>query len=527
MKTKDKKQILKQLNTGYEFTDFGTKKKSFENSFFEDILSTRTNEDNPDFNNKFMGILSVEAFKDGKRQDMQFLKPNNANWQDDLDLFKIDNGGCNVYATINSMNGLRADKNIQGLNAVYVDIDTTHNVNTDSMTHSEIMASKKAHEDRQYIQKTILNNGIDEILYNNSEKMTINNELLKPNYVEFTGHGFLLVYLFKNQVAVNDKRKASSPIVYKWKHLENYICKQVQRALDLTFNDKNTAGMVDTKATNVTRLMRVPATTNWKSKPIATKIIEYNANRYSFFDLSRVLTPTPKRKRKSAKKSKKSVKQSKKFEAINTNFKGFRVLNIDRVKDMNKLVNYLEGKHVSGNVEGFRETALFYYTILAGAFLKGSELIKEVQHFNILFSAPLTVKEVDRLVNQWTESRAMRLNNAKFRKPIENETGKVEDNGLVKMYAPKNATLLEVFGITPDIEADIGLKTIISPDEKNRRRNTKNRVESATHGAKASRKARDSKIIEMYFNQDMTKAEISKKINVSVSTIKRVVKKHM
>ncbi|TPR47637.1 hypothetical protein DY037_08150, partial [Apilactobacillus micheneri] len=359
------------------------------------------------------------------------------------------------------------------------------------------------------------------------EKITINNELLKPNYVEFTGHGFLLVYLFKNQVAVNDKRKASSPIVYKWKHLDNYMCKQVQKALDLTFNDKNTAGMVDTKATNVTRLMRVPATTNWKSKPVATEIIEYNADRYSFFELSKVLTPKPKRKRKSSKKSKKSVKQSQKFEAINTNFKGFRVLNIDRAKDMNKLVNYLEGKHASGSVEGFRETALFYYTILAGAFLKGSELIKEVQHFNILFSAPLTVKEVDRLVNQWTNSRAMRLNNAKFRKPVENEKGTVEDNGLVKMYAPKNATLLEVFGITPNMEADIGLKTIISPDEKNRRRNTKNRVESATHGAKASRKARDSKIIEMYFNQDITKSEIAKKLDVSVSTVKRVVKKHM
>ncbi|TPR43338.1 hypothetical protein [Apilactobacillus micheneri] len=459
--------------------------------YYQDIFNTLTDDNNPAYNNNFTGVISFETIKNGRV--IQRTKVKQLEQMENL-LHNHIYVKHNCYTTLNSVKGKRGNQNVAGLNALYFDIDTDHQISKTALhklTFNELLKEESKIGKFQQIQKTLLNNGFKECLSENKNDMTINDELLLPNDVVFSGHGFHLIYFFKSQVPVNN------PIMTKkWQYLEDYLGHAINNALKRYFDLEE--DIVDFKATDVTRLMRAPLTKNWRdeNKPVKCKVIEHNTKRYDFFDLCNNFVPFKKHK-----KASKPVQSFKRKYTKTIKVGSAYSLNLARASDFNKLVALRHGK-----CTGQRENLVFYYSYFAGASNSKTGLQKELQWFNLKFTEPLTAKEVNRVYDQYLKTDFMHLNDLK------------KDD---KVQVPNNAKLIEIFDITSEEQTQ--LNTIIGYDEKLKRLNQKRRKKSATSGAKYRKQERNKKIIEL-FNAGESKAHIAKKLGMSRTTVTNVLK---
>ena len=107
-----------------------------------------------------------------------------------------------------------------------------------------------------------------------------------------------------------------------------------------------------------------------------------------------------------------------------------------------------------------------------------------------------------------------------YRKAQDFESGKTVDFGgrqWPALYTPRNATLIDIFGITEREQTQ--LKTIVSPDEARRRDAAAARARRAAAGAKPRAGAESRAMARLMRSQGMSARAIAAEINVSHPTV--------
>ncbi|TPR41210.1 hypothetical protein DY123_07510 [Apilactobacillus micheneri] len=299
-------------------------------------------------------------------------------------------------------------------------------------------------------------------------------ELMDPSYVVDSGHGYYLVFTFKHQIIVNHPA-----MVKLWSKLERTIADRLNKAIISVFNTE----LCDKKATDPARLLRVPNTYNLKNQdnPQLCHIVRDENCSYDMFQLVNDLLPIYKPKKRKNK-------------AINFRMtKNIYMLHIARCRDIEWLISSRDY-----DIKGCRETMLFIYATAASQAMDDKDkVIDKINELNNTLREPLGNREMNNLA--------------------------YEINYLdVSKYRYSNKRIIEVLNIT-DYE-QLYLKSIISKDEKYRRKNLKrNKIrkdKSLVTGAKAKRENRNNQIMELH-EQGMNNTQIAKQLKISRSTVKR------
>lgn len=271
------------------------------------------------------------------------------------------------------------------------------------------------------------------LMYLDSEYF--NQTIPEPNYIIFSGRGIVLVWLIE-------------PVPFKalplWQAVENFLFKQLE-----SFG-------ADSKATDAARVFRIAGTVN--SKNSKNVKVEYrNEYRYALRDIQDTYLPElkPKKERQS-----KEGRQDKNKVA---NLFNTYTLHFNRIRDLVKLIelrNY--------DVEGHRENILFLYRYWSCCYLKDSaEALRQTLELNAEFVKPLSKREAEKA----TQS-AEKAWNAK-NDEVANYTAITKGFRRGAGYNFTNAKLISMLDISLDEQKH--MKTIISNEEKQRRKTVKRR----------------------------------------------------
>ncbi len=263
-----------------------------------------------------------------------------------------------------------------------------------------------------------------------------------PSLVLFSGRGLQPKWL------LTDALDAIS--LYEWNAAQLALCKLLEPFA------------ADRNARDVSRVLRLEQTVNTKSGEVARVVYTSSGSedclaRYDFTEIAENLTvrfPEPKPQPKPQQQQIRPVLLARDFT--------FQRLNWYRLYDLRTLWE-LRG----GVPEGYRETTLFWEInfLLRAQPGKVADLWAE---------AEAIAAQIDKAAGWYQNSDLSTI----YRKAKDLRDGKtVEHNGrqYPPLYTPRNQTLLEIFKITPDEERK--LRTIISKDEKVRRRREKRRAE--------------------------------------------------
>ncbi|MCL0312911.1 helix-turn-helix domain-containing protein [Apilactobacillus sp. TMW 2.2459] len=362
----------------------------------------------------------------------------------------------NYYVTINTFKTRkRSNDNIAGLNAIYFDVDCVKN----GVSKQEFISV------------------LPQILVECN--MFYDNQIMLSSYEVDSGNGYYLIFLFKNQIIVNNPA-----ITRLWSKLEHEIATRINNATTQFFGKK----LCDTRATDPARLLRVPNTYNLKDKdkPILCHVENHTSLKYDMFKLiDEFLPPRPIKKAKKGNHTKINVKVS----------KNVFILNLNRCKDIEQLVEMR-----NFDIKGYRENLLFIYAANAIKVMDYETVVSKLDSINNSFNESLPESE---LKNLRYETKYLDLSK----------------------YNYSNNRIIETLNITEYEQTQ--LKTIISKEEKYRRNNDRrnyiNRHKSLTIGAKAKREQRNKKIMDLH-NQGLSYREISKSLNIGLSTVSRYLK---
>lgn len=266
-----------------------------------------------------------------------------------------------------------------------------------------------------------------------------------------------------------------------WDKLEKYIysqLKEIEKEIDNV--------EIDVRATDATRLLRLPGTINSKNNSKCYSMLKRDKNIYNIFDLKKAYI----------KAKKPYKKQEGKIRYLPT--KNFYTLNKSRLEDFKAIVSLR-----NNDVEGYRNTLIMYYSyhyrLINEVTVK--ELIEEVKSFNESFKKPYSIREltsVCRSVNRTVKH---------FR----------EDNR--KGYKFRNKYIIESLDLT--LEEQKQLATIISTKEKYRRNNERRtpRNEEGLTPREQKKQEVINKVQELKL-QGLKQKEVAEKLNKSIRTIK-------
>ncbi|GLB47388.1 hypothetical protein WR164_13670 [Philodulcilactobacillus myokoensis] len=411
-----------------------------------------------------------------------YNKPVFTQYTNDADMvLNSINYRCDYFLTLNtvktrnrSVNILEDNKvvnNVSALGALWVDIDF-HNCN-----------DQQTKELKDYIS----NHLIDLI---DVADVQSNGRLLLPTSIQDSGHGIHLIYLFKNQIQVNN-----TGMLVIWRKLEREISKRINQAILSVTNLR----LVDTSTFDPLRLIRVPSTKNYRNpnKPVKCHVIKTDYKQgmtYDFWNLTNALLP--KRPTKAKNHPHKINNHHKPL--INYEIsKNAYTLNYERCNDLKKLINLRNNEMI-----GYRELTLFVYACFNIRIVDISNLANDLKQVNDMFNRKLPYAEIHNLV------REMKY---------------LDDKSLYKF---KNSTIIDKLGISLDEQTK--LKVLISKQEKYRRKNkkrlTRRRKLSQQSGAKAKRSLRNKTILNL-FNKGLNPTQIAKQLSISRPTIYSVLKK--
>lgn len=247
----------------------------------------------------------------------------------------------------------------------------------------------------------------------------------EPNMIIFSGQGVVLIWMIE-------------PVPYKalplWQAVQNYLIKEL----------KPLGG--DPKAADAARIFRLAGTISSKNGNQVN--VQYRHDyRYSLRDIQYDYLPelTPKRERKPGRKKK-----------ILHLFNVYTLHNA-RLRDLAELVRLREGE-----VDGHREIILFLYRYWSCCFTGDpQEALQQTLDFNHTFTRPLSQREASKA----TES-AQKAWEAKSDKQADELAKSMGYPGAG--YRISNAKLIDWLDISPEEQQH--LKTIIGPQEKNRRK---------------------------------------------------------
>lgn len=320
-----------------------------------------------------------------------------------------------------------------------------------------------------------------------------------PNIVDYSGGGYYLRWLFLNECS---KRKLSGAEYQR-----------VETAINSIFADFG----ADNKAKDITRILRLPGTLNPKKdrSDRLCRTVFYNDVKYTMEELRDAFLsanptdevkklpplkvvkkkeiPIPKVKNDSIFKKRDPAKRPK---VTKSNMQ----LAKDRYDDLKSLIQ-LRG----GNVQHSR--MLFLFWLLNFRALCGATNFVEFEADAIRIAVGLGFDRTE-----WSLDDLSTLERKVIRHNRGYSTIKKQDGDYFKfsnLYTPKNETLIDAFSITGEEQSQ--LKTIISPEEKQRRRAQKRRdAGMSSHEDSAARKepwkvlgVGKTKYYEMKKNRDL------------------------
>lgn len=299
---------------------------------------------------------------------------------------------------------------------------------------------------------------VENIRHLNSLFIDIDNHSRKINNNDIKA---LLWYLEKDYFDIKFPRpsliyKTGRGIQFEFKleHLPKQalpLWQLVQNRLIETLKDFNIRGFkVDVNCSDAARVGRLIETKNIKSKT-KCKIIEINDNYYRLDELIEGYFPDLEIIKSKSKKNK-TVEEKKIVNLFNIhNLHYSRLLDIVSIRDSR-----------NGECEGYREFMCFLYRYYSILFTKDKEkALSDTLEFNKGFKNPLSENEV--------------IKQTKSAEKAFDEWLKNEVNGVYKRggYNYSNSTLIKKLNITVDEQRS--LITIISKEEKNRRKNIVNK----------------------------------------------------
>lgn len=272
-----------------------------------------------------------------------------------------------------------------------------------------------------------------------------------------------------------------------WEKIENYLFNQVK---EIEKDIKNIE--VDKRATDPTRLLRLPGTINSKDNSKCYSMLKREDNIYNIFDLKKAYI----KPNKAYKKNKSTIAY------LPT--KNLYTLNKSRLEDFKAIVSLRNGE-----VKGYRNTLIMFYSYHYRLIneITVEELINITKEFNKSFREPYKIRElisvcrsVNRTVKHFQEDES-------------------------KGYKFTNKYIIEALDIS-ELEQR-KLLTIISTDEKYRRKNIKRnaarRNEEGLTSRQQAKKDRINSILELK-NQGYNQSKIAEKLGITRQAVSKLLK---
>ncbi|WP_099330282.1 helix-turn-helix transcriptional regulator [Clostridium paraputrificum] len=273
-----------------------------------------------------------------------------------------------------------------------------------------------------------------------------------------------------------------------WEKIENYLFNQVKEIEKYIKNIE-----VDKRATDPTRLLRLPGTINSKDNSKCYSMLKREDNIYNIFDLKKAYI----KPNKAYKKNKSNIAY------LPT--KNLYTLNKSRLEDFKAIVSLRNGE-----VKGYRNTLIMFYSYHYRLIneITVEELIDITKEFNKSFREPYKIRElisvcrsVNRTVKHFQEDES-------------------------KGYKFTNKYIIEALDISEQEQKK--LLTIISTDEKYRRKNIKRnaarRNEEGLTPKQAELKELKVKVLELK-GQGLSNRAIAKELNCSEGKIRTILKR--
>lgn len=272
-----------------------------------------------------------------------------------------------------------------------------------------------------------------------------------------------------------------------WEKIENYLFNQVK---EIEKDIKNIE--VDKRATDPTRLLRLPGTINSKDNSKCYSMLKREDNIYNIFDLKKAYI----KPNKAYKKNKSNIAY------LPT--KNLYTLNKSRLEDFKAIVSLRNGE-----VKGYRNTLIMFYSYHYRLIneITVEELIDITKEFNKSFREPYKIRElisvcrsVNRTVKHFQEDES-------------------------KGYKFTNKYIIEALDISEQEQRK--LLTIISTDEKYRRKNIKRnaarRNEEGLTSRQQAKKDRINSILELK-NQGYNQSKIAEKLGITRQAVSKLLK---
>ncbi len=272
-----------------------------------------------------------------------------------------------------------------------------------------------------------------------------------------------------------------------WEKIENYLFNQVKGI------EKDIENIeVDKRATDPTRLLRLPGTINSKDNSKCYSMLKREDNIYNIFDLKKAYI----KPNKAYKKNKSNIAY------LPT--KNLYTLNKSRLEDFKAIVSLRNGE-----VKGYRNTLIMFYSYHYRLIneITVEELINITKEFNKSFREPYKIRElisvcrsVNRTVKHFQEDES-------------------------KGYKFTNKYIIESLDISEQEQRK--LLTIISTDEKYRRKNIKRnaarRNEEGLTSRQQAKKDRINSILELK-NQGYNQSKIAEKLGITRQAVSKLLK---
>ena len=272
-----------------------------------------------------------------------------------------------------------------------------------------------------------------------------------------------------------------------WEKIENYLFNQVKGI------EKDIENIeVDKRATDPTRLLRLPGTINSKDNSKCYSMLKREDNIYNIFDLKKAY-----------------IKPNKAYKRNKSNIaylptKNLYTLNKSRLEDFKAIVSLRNGE-----VKGYRNTLIMFYSYHYRLIneITVEELINITKEFNKSFREPYKIRElisvcrsVNRTVKHFQEDES-------------------------KGYKFTNKYIIESLDISEQEQRK--LLTIISTDEKYRRKNIKRnaarRNEEGLTSRQQAKKDRINSILELK-NQGDNQSKIAEKLGITRQAVSKLLK---
>lgn len=270
-----------------------------------------------------------------------------------------------------------------------------------------------------------------------------------------------------------------------WDKIEDYLFNQL-KVLEKDIENIE----IDKRATDPTRLLRLPGTINSKNNSKCYSMLKREENIYNIFDLKKAYI-----------KPKSTYKKNKSNLAYLPT-KNLYTLNKSRIEDFKTIVSLRNGE-----VDGYRNSLIMFYSYHYRLIneITVEELIKVTREFNKSFKKSYSIKElisvcrsINRVVKHFQEEES-------------------------KGYKFTNKYIIEALDITEQEQKK--LLTIISTGEKYRRNNERRtpRNEEGLTPKQVELKELKIKVLELR-DQGLSMQQIANKLNINKTKVVRLTK---